>query len=104
MEIGVIFIIIHTNVGKTARDRPKPSVSHAKRKPTMLISFEWPMIFKTTTDVHVPHKRKSAAMREVAILRLLEKMQCHVMTCPVMSCHVMSCHVMRHVMSCHDTK
>ena len=36
MEIGVIFIIIHTNVGKTARDRAKPSVSHAKRKPTMM--------------------------------------------------------------------
>ena len=29
-------IIIHTNGWKTARDRAKPSVSHAKRKPTMM--------------------------------------------------------------------
>ena len=49
MEIGIIFIIIHTYVGKTARGRAQPSGSHAKRKPTMLISFEWQMIFKMSS-------------------------------------------------------
>ena len=74
MEIGVIFIIIHTNVGKTARDRPKPSVSHAKRKPTMLISFEWPMIFKTTTNVHVPHKRKRNYPAQKVVQQMVEQL------------------------------
>ena len=37
MEIGIISVIIHTHVGKTASDRAKPSVRHAKRKPTRLM-------------------------------------------------------------------